>query len=310
MEKLQQVLHVFHQHARPGVDCKSGGAYRIPMPSGPILLIILVIWAAVLLPVVIRTYEKTAPARTTRRFTQIRGSLGTARSLRAPVDVLLVRRPTPVIGAILDPAVDAHLEGDNSLLVADTVSGTSQLRPQHRQLTPAELSGTAGPTRLSARTLMRRRRTVTLLTLATLLIAAGSVAGLIPVTLLLLPMMALSGFLSACAWQARNSRAEIRYAKQRIWARRALARELSTPYAPVTAATRVETESLHQPTVATADQRYLELDAALAATYVDVEQQLGLDQVAQGHGGHGPTSRRVPASRRRIRRGDRISVSA
>lgn len=243
------------------------------MSSGPIFLLILVIWAVVLAPVVMRMYERTAPTRSTRKFSHAMLALGHAHRFRTPADVMLVRRARRHTHVLLDPMVDHYLD--------------------HGDLSPRDGANDApsGPTvtRAAARAAMRRRRTVAGLLAATVLLIVAALVGVLPLALTVVPMALLTGFVllsrrQMLAKSDRRSEDAARNSRRQL-AQRAAAVDVTVP--------KVRRHIEPTPAMAVAadaaDRRRPRLvpagdDAALAATYDSEEERLGLIDYIGGRG--------------------------
>ncbi len=266
------------------------------MSSGPIFVAIVVIWAAVLVPKGLRAYERSATDRTTRRFQRAMGALGAAR-LRRPVDVMLVRRAAAPAGVPLGSAVDLHLDQgvtafdarDDDALGGDAHSGD------------LVYLGAPEVPRTSAATIRRRRRAYMVLVGVLALVLGMVLAGLVSSVALGVPMAAIGAYVGLTRIHLGARERERHVMVLRARATRAVALEAEQGFAPVPAAIRaiegsvgaaspgadvrvlageprrgVVPRGLRTPGSWTT-ARVLELDEALAATYIDEEQRLGLD---------------------------------
>ena len=233
------------------------------MSSGPIFLLILVIWAVVLAPVVMRMYERNAPTRSARKFSHAMSALSHAHRFRTPADVMLVRRARRHSHVLLDPMVDHYLDhGDVPL-------------------EDSQDAAAGGPTvsRAAVQAAMRRRRTVACLLAATRVLLVTGVLGLLPLVLVLMPMGLLTAFvlLSRRQMVAKVDRraAESARSARRTMVQRAAAVDVVVPpvrrHLEPTPTVAAEGAGSPRPRlVATGD------DAVLAATYDSEEERLGL----------------------------------
>ena len=236
------------------------------MSSGPIFLLILVIWAVVLAPVVMRMYERSAPTRSTRKFNHAMLALGHAHRFRTPADVMLVRRGRQHSHVLLDPMVDHYLDHGDVPLGSDADDDSHAPRV----------------TRAAAQAAMRRRRTVAGLLAATALLMIAALVGLLPVVVPVLPLALLTVFVLLSRRQMvakadRRSAVSARTSRRQL-VQRAAAVDVTVPavrrHIEPTLAMATSGEDVtngNRPRLVAAVD-----DAALAASYSSEEERLGL----------------------------------
>lgn len=240
------------------------------MPTGPVLLIICAIWAVILLPAAVKVYDRSAPQRTSRRFTHAMGALGRARQMTTPVEVMLVRRARPATSVVLDPAIDLHLDHGVDTFSATTTTDGGVAVP-----------APTGP--LSRSAMLRRRRTLTMLSALCLLVLPVVVLGIAPAVVMALPLMLLTAFLGASGFVVARERGRqsLELAQARTRAR--LIAEAEAEVAAVAPARREFGGSGSADARVGAGavaSRFGEMHLALAATFADEEDRLGLDEYA------------------------------
>ena len=222
------------------------------MPSGVVFVAILMIWAVILAPRVMRLYERNATQRTTNRFSSAMTVLGGGK-------------------AVARVAVDTARRG--SKVVVDTRSPRVAPMPD-----AAGADGAVGPIprRQHSRAVLRRRRAAVAGAGVVVVAVAAAVSGVLPWIVVPVAAVPLVAFLGACAATAGQRR------DRRVVSG---ADPASTPAAtPGTAdagvaplpTRRARRSGLRAGSWTQA--RVLEADLAIAATYASTEERLGLDR--------------------------------
>lgn len=268
------------------------------------------IWVVILVPRMVRLYDRGATERTTRRFQHAMASLSGNRRARRQVDVMLVRRApsSAAMGLLLDPAVDLHLDHG-----VDPFLGGEEEVELIRARREAERREAA------ARAAQRRRRTIAAFTLVVLATAVAGVVGAVPLLAAVLPAVLLLAVLVTSRVHAKRQatwRAQVAARSAERRQARALATMPVAPVVPVRrrieatggagagmgaaavqgGAVRVlrPAEVAQLPSRAgqavsrggvrrpgsLAAARVVEQYTALSATYTDAEEELGLDAYA------------------------------
>jgi hypothetical protein len=273
------------------------------MPSGLVFAAIVVIWAIILIPRMVRVYDMRATERTTRRFQHAMASLGEQRRARRGMDVMLVRRATPAVhGVLFDPAVDLHLDHGVDPFLGDE---EDQRRRRARREAARQVALTAA----------RRRRRV-LAGAVAVTVAMTVLAGLsmVPMWLAMVPTVLTTSVVVVYRRQRRRQEVWLAELAERSAARASRALQTNARVAPVVAvvpqaapeAAPVPAEPETNDVVVLrtgegagsvqagggaapaarrranrrAQARLAEQQRALAATYADAEEELGLDAYA------------------------------
>lgn len=280
------------------------------MPSGLAIVAIAVIWAAILIPRMAAVYERSAAGRTTRRFQRAMAALGGGRRALGRADVILVHRAARAPHDGFDQAVDLHIDhGVDPFSGAAEDEALSFARAERERTVAARIAAS------------RRRRTLLTLLGLTVVVAVVGLLGLVP-SWLAIPAAAVGAVAAAAILLVSRQHALACRRRRAARSRREAARRRAeSELAPITPARRsIEPESgqgtarasrsdlggenvrlLFPAEVARmtgavraadrervmrpgawASARFLEEDAALAATYIDDEQRLGLDDYALG----------------------------
>ncbi len=259
------------------------------MPSGLLFIVILTIWAVILVPRMVRMYDQHATQRTTRRFRHAMSSLGGSRRTQRPVDVMMVRRVAPVrratVGVLLDSAVDLHLDHGVDPFLAESTEGDD-----------AREQRLAARRRASRTAVARRRRVMVGLFGGAAVLALLGVLGVLPMWAPMAPTLMLTVMVAVSRRHARQMEQWRQDLRLRAEQRRQRSEVDVVPMAPVVAVRRRVEESgggvlgsVHpiglrgqRRGMTPAQARLAEQYRALSATYVDTEDELGLDDYVGG----------------------------
>lgn len=231
------------------------------MPSGVVFVAILVIWAVILAPRVMRLYERTATQRTTKRFSSAMTVLGSGKSV-ARVAVDTARRGSRVVVDTRGPSINAHTNRPRRVVAA---------------------GGVARP----SRAVIRRRRVVALCVGVVGLAALAALVGVLPWIAVPLAGLPLALFLGACATSAARRREErtTAAAEQPVLAANLGQAGAASPGlahdSRSDGAIRLNARRARRPGLRAGNwtqARVLEANLAIAATYSSTEEELGLDR--------------------------------
>ncbi|MFI0433862.1 MAG: hypothetical protein ACH36H_12070 [Candidatus Nanopelagicales bacterium] len=280
------------------------------MPSGLAIVAIAAIWVAILVPRMAAVYERSSAGRTTRRFQRAMAALGAGRKALGPADVILVRRAAQVAHDGFDDAVDLHLDHG-----VDPFEGAAEDEALSFARAERERSVAAG---IAA---SRRRRTLLGLLGVTAAALGAAMLGAAPIWLAIPAAGVSSGAAVVILLVSRQHALAGRRRRAARGRREAARRQAHAQVDPISPARRdIEPESGHGTARASkadlggsnvrllfpaevarmtnvvraasrdrvmrpgawASARFIEEDAALAATYADDEERLGLDAYADG----------------------------
>lgn len=277
------------------------------MPSGLVFAAIVVIWAIILIPRMVRVYDMRSTERTTRRFQHAMASLSEQRRARRGIDVMLVRRAKPAVhGVLFDPAVDLHLDHGVDPFLGDE---DDQQRRRARRDAARQVALTAAK---------RRRRVLAGAVAVTIAMTALAGLSMVPTWMALAPTALTTAVVVIYRRQRRRQEVWLAELAERSAARASRTLQSQEPIAPVAAVVSLasrdvadevphtgtgeaedvvvlRTGSSEDPERAAtgaaraadrrrtnrrAQARLAEQRRALAATYTDAEAELGLDDFA------------------------------